>query len=116
MEEWQIVPDRRRHLVSVYMEKTTRIYYIIDQKELNTNLNLKDEYDCIWARAVVKTSLNHFVFADDHYSDDGDLCIKDFHKKYLFVKTLDMNKIQTWSFENADPRLVYSTYKIQLNK
>lgn len=109
-DEWQIVPSRRPVHVQVYKEKATRIHYIVFKKQLE----MARDDDCIWARAVVEYSPNHFVFVNGHYSSDGDLSIKDFSKKYSFVRSLDLYKISTESFDEDDPRLIYCAYSVSI--
>lgn len=111
MSDWCTVKSRRRPFhVRVYKELETGIHYIISRKAPDRC----QKNDCIWVRAVVQMHPNYFVFADGHYSSDGDLSIEGFSEKYTFVRSLEYDKINTVSFEDNDPRLVFSTYRVVL--
>lgn len=105
--DWEVVQRPRFCPVSVYKETRTGIHYILNQRELDNSA----ADDCIWARAVVELSPNHFVFVEGHYSSDGDLSVKDFFNQYVFVRRLDLRSIKTMEFEPNDPRVVYCMYK-----
>ena len=109
-DEWQVVSSRRPVRVQVYKEKATGIHYVVFKKELEMSRG----DDCIWARAVVEFSPSHFVFVDGHYSSEGDLSVKNFSKRYSFMRTLDLYKINTESFAEDDPRLVSCVYSVSI--
>ena len=110
--EWQVVSSRRRPVhVKVYKENATGIHYIL----FKGDIEIPGEDDCIPARAVVELTRNHFVFVDGHYSSEGDLCVKNFDKNYTFVRTLDLSKITTESFEDCDPRVVSCVYSVRIS-
>lgn len=109
--DWQVVGSRRPVLVAVYKENATGIHYVLFKCEI---LGMRGRDDCIWARAVVQTSPNHFVFSDDEYSSEGALCVKDFAQKYTFVRNLPLSKIATKSFEGNDARLVSCVYSVHM--
>jgi len=108
MSDWCTVRSRRPFHVHVYKEMKTGIHYILSRKELDRSQ--KDDY--IWVRAVVQIRPNHFVFAEGHYSSDGDLSVQGFSDNYIFVRSLDYKKIETVSFAEDDPRLVFSVYRV----
>lgn len=110
--QWQVVSSKRPVFVGVYKEKKTRIYYILFKNDINDALQKKNYV--IPTRAVVQLKSNHFVFVNGHYSSEGDLCVKDFTNNYTFVRTLDLSKIKTETFEANDPRLVSCEYHISI--
>ena len=99
--EWNIV--QRRSPVRVVKEKDTGIHYIVDKHVVS---------DYFGARAVVKLRENYFVFVVGHYSSECEICKKNFDKKYTFVKTMDMNKIQTVHLDDSDERMVTCAYSV----